>query len=212
MRAVHDVLLATTNLGKKEEFQTLFRPYGEFNILLASEMIRNADKIALVETKSTYMENAVAKARVANQGSHYPCLADDSGLEVQALEGAPGVHSHRYAIARAGQSQDDANIEKLLTALKAVPAEKRTARFVCSLALIVEGILITTTGTLEGEIIDTPRGTGGFGYDPIFVPADQQKTLAEMSLQEKNFISHRAVALKNLFEQINQKGIIFVKP
>ena len=212
MRASHKIVLASTNHDKLSEFRSLLKPYGDLELIAADEILANADKLDFVETHDTYLENAVAKARVANHGAHYPCFADDSGLEVQALEGRPGVRTRRYAIPKNGQSQGDANIEKLLLELKGVPADKRAARFVTSLAFMVEGILVTSTGTLEGTIAEAPRGLNGFGYDPIFVPKGSNRSLAEMSDDEKNALSHRARALKELFAQIETKGITFVKP
>jgi XTP/dITP diphosphohydrolase len=127
------------------------------------------------------------------------------------------VFSQRYAKPAAGKffstraEQDRANMEKLLTELKKTSGPK-TARFVTTLALSIEGITLTATGTLEGTIIDAPRGTEGFGYDPIFVPQGQTKTLAEMSHQEKNAISHRRKAVQELMAQMKSRGIIFAKP
>ena len=212
MRASHRIILASTNHDKWLEFKALLKPYGDLELVIASDVIRNSDKLALVEKHDTYVENAVAKARLANHGSHYPALADDTGLEVQALEGRPGVKTHRYALPKAGQSQDEANLEKLLQELKGVPAEKRVARFVTSLAFVVEGISVISTGSVDGTIAESPRGSNGFGYDPLFVPKGQSRTLAEMSDDEKNSLSHRAVALKELFAQIEAKGVVFVKP
>jgi XTP/dITP diphosphohydrolase len=212
MRASHTIVLASTNHDKLVEFRSLLKPYGDLELVAANEIICNADKLSLVETHDTYLDNALAKARLANQGAHYPCLADDSGLEVQALEGKPGVHTRRYANPAAGQSQDDANIQKLLSELRGVPADRRVARFVTALAFIVEGIIVTATGTLEGTIAEAPRGTHGFGYDPIFIPKGGARTLGEMSDDDKNMLSHRSRALKDLFAQIEAKGIALVKP
>ena len=184
--------------------------YPEIELTPASEILRNPEKLGLAENHTTYLENATAKARLANQASHYPSLADDSGLEVFELEGKPGVRSHRFALPRAGMSQDQANREQVLEEMKS--KKNRSARFTCTLALVIEGVLIHATGTLEGTLTDAPRGAHGFGYDSIFVPANSQKTLAEMTQEEKNAISHRAVALKILMNQIKEYGIVFVKP
>jgi len=212
MRISNKIVLASTNGDKLEEFKALLRPYGDLELIAADEVIRNADKLGLVEKYETYLENAVAKARTANMGAHYPCLADDTGLEVQALEGKPGIRTHRYAIPKSGESQDIANVNKLLIELKGVSPERRTARFVTTLALVEEGILLSATGTLEGTIAEEPRGSNGFGYDPVFVPKGSNKTLAEMTNEQKNSISHRAAALKALFEEIRTKGIVLAKP
>lgn len=200
------------NFHKWEEFDSLLKPLGNVKLLRADEILRNAGKLGLAEQYASYAENAMAKARLANQGSHYPCLADDSGLEVEALGGKPGVKSHHFAIAKAGQTQDAANVDKLLTELKGHPMAKRQARFVCSLALVMEGICLEATGTLSGTIAEAPSGNHGFGYDPVFIPQGATKTLAQMSAEEKNAISHRAAAVQSLLAQIQEKGIIFAKP
>lgn len=212
MRVSHQVILASTNYHKWMEFQKLLRAVPEIQLLPANEIIRNHEKLALVETHSTYLENAVAKARVANQAAHFPALADDSGLEVESLGGKPGVKSHRYAIPKAGMDQDEANLEKLLDEMKGYSKENRKARFVASLALVMEGILIHSEGILNGTIAEKPRGSNGFGYDPVFIPEGSTLTLAEMSEDEKNKISHRAKATQNLLLQIQKKRILFARP
>src|SRR4051812_35372989 len=131
MRISHRVLLATLNRDKFEEFRDLLLPFPEIELVPADQLIRNPEGLSFVERHHTYLENAIAKARLANQGSHYPSLADDSGLEVDALGGKPGVRSHRYAPPRPRISQDQANIEFLLSEVKS--AENRSARFVCTL-------------------------------------------------------------------------------
>jgi XTP/dITP diphosphohydrolase len=209
MRLVKQVLLATENRGKFDEFKTLFTSYPEVDLRMANQFLRNTEGLQFVERYDTYLENALAKARFVNQGAHYPSLADDSGLEVEALGGKPGVRSHRYASPKAGLTQDEANTQLML---KEVAGKSRSAKFTCTLAFLVEGILLHATGTLEGTIADAPRGTHGFGYDPIFIPKGSSKTLAEMTQAEKNAISHRAVALKLLMDQIRQNGIVIAKP
>lgn len=216
MRESHLILLASTNHDKLIEFRALLRAEfpdtRELDIVLAEKVIRNAEKLAQVERYETYLENAMAKARHANMASHYPCLADDSGLEVEALNGQPGVRSHRYAIPKAGVSQAQANVDKLLGELKGRVMAQRNARFVCALALVMEGIMIHSTGILEGTIAEAPLGKGGFGYDPIFIPKGFSKTLAEMTEDEKNRISHRAVAFRDLAQQIRKLRIQFARP
>jgi XTP/dITP diphosphohydrolase len=210
MRLSNIVLLASTNRDKFDEFSNLLKAYPEIELAPATQYIRNAQKLSLVENYPSYLENAVAKARLANHAAHYPALADDSGLEVEALGGKPGVRSHRYAIPKAGISQDQANVDLLLSELKT--AQTRSARFVCTLALVIEGILLHSTGILEGSIADSPRGTNGFGYDPVFIPKGQSKTLAEMTSAEKNAISHRSLALHDLMKQVKAHGLTFAKP
>lgn len=210
MRLSHTVVLATLNRDKYEEFKALLASYPDIELVRADQIIRNANGLKFAERHETYLDNAIAKARLANQGSHYPSLADDSGLEVAALDGRPGVRSHRYATPKAGVPQDQANRDYLLQELRG--KSNRSARFVCSLAFLVEGILIQATGTLEGTITEAPRGTLGFGYDPLFVPKGLSQTLAEMTASEKNAISHRARALHELMAQIKAHGVVFAKP
>src|SRR5690349_15530960 len=154
MRASQEIVLASTNHDKFLEFQALLAAYPELKLLPATKILRNADKLAKVEIHSTYVENAMAKARFANHGAHFPCLADDSGLEVEALQGKPGPRSARYAIAKAGQSQDQANRDKLLDELRGHTREKRRAKFVCCLALVMEGVAIHATGSIAGTIAE----------------------------------------------------------
>lgn len=212
MRTANTIVLASTNRHKFEEFVQLFRPYPGIVIAPANEYIFNADKLGYAETYETYAENAIAKARACNHGCHYPSLADDSGLEVDALSGRPGVRSHRYAITQKGETQDEANVRKLLEELKNAPKEKRRARFVCHLALVLEGKLVQVVGTMEGTIAEAPRGRDGFGYDPIFIPQGHTKTLAELGMDVKNKSSHRAAAVQNLMDEIKKQEIVLTKP
>ncbi len=212
MRQVDTIVLATTNLNKHEEFLALFAKFPGIKVRRADEFLRNADKIGQVETFNTYLENAAAKARLVNQGCHYPTLADDSGLEVEHLGGKPGVRSRRYAIAPAGTPQDQANIHKLLEELRGAPMAARKAKFVASIALVIEGLLITATGELRGTIAEAPKGKNGFGYDSIFIPEGEKRSLAEMSDAEKNAISHRALAVDLLFTELQRHGIALAKP
>jgi XTP/dITP diphosphohydrolase len=212
MRVVNKIVLATLNPHKFLEFRSLLAQYPQVELLSIEGLIRNARKIDSVETHDNYVENALAKARLANKGCHFPCLADDSGLEVSALGGRPGVRTRRYSTAKAGQSQDVANIEKLLGELQGKPESERQARFVATLALAIEGISFHATGILEGTIAQCPRGANGFGYDPIFIPKGQNRTLAEMTDAEKNSISHRALALQELMSLARARDIQFARP
>lgn len=212
MRQAHEIVLASTNRHKLEELQTLFQAFPGIELVPADARVRNAEKLAQVEVHPTYAENCLAKARACNQACHYPSLADDSGLEVDALQGQPGVKSHRYAIPVRGQTQDQANNQKLLEALKNVPDEKRTARFVCHLALVIEGVSIQVSGVLEGSIAKEIRGHQGFGYDPIFIPKGFTQSLAELGPQKKNEISHRAIALRSLMEKLKASDIVLARP
>lgn len=212
MRNANTIVLASTNRHKFEEFLVLFKKFPELEIAPVDAYIRNADKLSYVETSDHYYDNAIAKARTCNHGCHYPSIADDSGIEVDALNGKPGSRSHRFAIPRVGETQDFANTKKLLEELKGVPAEKRTARFVCHLAFVMEGVLIHTVGALEGTIAMDVRGSQGFGYDPIFIPHGYDKTLSELGPDVKNKISHRARAVENMMIEIAQQEIVIAKP
>ena len=212
MRLSNKIVLASLNPHKFFEFRSLLASYADIELVSAEGLIRNPEKLGFAEQYNTYLENAAAKARLANQASHYPSLSDDTGLEVNALDGRPGIKTHRYAAYKSGMSQDEANIEKLLGELKGRPSTDRGARFVATLALVIEGVMLHATATLEGAVAEAPRGKNGFGYDPIFIPKGSQKTLAEMTDAEKNGISHRGKALHELMAQTKSKGIIFAKP
>lgn len=171
--------------------------------------ILSADDVALPdvdETGSTFEENALLKARAGAQATGLPCVADDSGLEVEALGGAPGVHSARYAGAH---GDDDANLRLVLERLDG--AADRGGRFVCVAALAEPGgFEAVRHGVLEGQVTEQPRGTGGFGYDPIFQPHGGHRTTAEMTPEEKDAISHRGRAFRALrpviAEHVNGAG------
>jgi len=210
MRLSEKIVLASSNREKLEEFRSIFETYPEVEIVPAHEILRNVEKLQFAETYDTYLENALAKGRLGNQGSHYPTLADDSGLECAGLDGKPGVRSHRFASPKAHKTQDEANRELLLKEIQS--ATNRIARFVCTLVLVIEGIELHATGVLEGSIANAPRGTHGFGYDPIFIPQGETRTLAEMTMAEKNVISHRTKAVKALMASVKAHGIVFAKP
>ena len=188
------VVIATNNAHKVEEIKTALSFKGwEFKTLKEAGIVSNPE-----ETGTTFVENARIKARSAHELSGLATLADDSGLIVDALDGAPGVYSSRYS----GKEGDDAaNNAKLLHELAQVPSEKRTARFACSLVFIDEdGSETVAEGFIEGSIGFEERGKEGFGYDPLFYPDEfnGEKSLAEVSQAEKNSISHRGNALRNL--------------
>jgi XTP/dITP diphosphohydrolase len=187
----HCVLtVATRNAHKTREIQEILG--AEY---VVQDLSTRADVPEIAETGTTFKENAILKAVTVSRCVPGFVVADDSGLEVDVLGGAPGVYSARYA----GEPGDDLhNIEKLLAELNAVdPKEQqRQARFRCVLAVARDGKLLKTfTGTIEGKIADSPRGKGGFGYDPVFVPDGFDETFAELPLATKNDLSHRAVAL-----------------
>ena len=192
---MNKIVAGTRNAGKVREIRQALA-----DLLFEVGGIPDEGLADVEETGVTFSENAILKARYYAQHTGEYCLADDSGLEVDALDGAPGVYSARYS----GEGATDAaNNQKLLLALQDVPPEKRTARFRSVLALAgPDGSLLLADGTCEGVILAEPKGDGGFGYDPLFWMPDQQKTLAEMTLQEKNAISHRGNALKVLKQKL----------
>lgn len=181
------LLIATRNPGKMREFRLLLAP-------LAAELCFPPDlglQIKVAEDGITYADNACQKARAYAQASGLPTLADDSGLEVDVLDGAPGAHSARY---RPGSDTD--RVAVLLARLRDVPWERRTARFRCVLAVVIPGgECYTAEGVCEGRIAFEPMGQGGFGYDPIFYLPECGCTMAQLSEAEKNRISHRAHAV-----------------
>lgn len=182
------LLLATSNRGKIAELQALIGPAADV-VSLSDLGIESPE-----ETGATFEENAVLKARHGAAASGLVTVADDSGIEVDALGGAPGIRSARYA---GEPADDDSNRQRLLRELADVPAARRTARFVCAIAVATpEGTVRTFHGALEGRVTDTPRGDGGFGYDPLMELPDG-RTVAQLSPEEKNAISHRGAALRN---------------
>jgi len=191
-------VLATRNAGKLREIR---QELGALPVCVVG-IEETPDIPEPAETGATCAENARAKALYYARQTGRWCLADDSGLVVDALDGAPGVHSARYAAERFGPDDDRAardaiNVSKLLAALADVPDPDRTGRFVCHLALAAGGdVLIETAGTLEGLIARAPRGCNGFGYDPVFLVPQAQRTAAEMAPEEKNAISHRGQAVR----------------
>jgi XTP/dITP diphosphohydrolase len=191
-----DLLLATRNAHKARELRELLGADFQLRDLSAFPNIALAE-----ETGNTFAENAALKAISASQDrqlEHALVIADDSGLEVDALGGAPGIYSARYA---GENASDAANIEKLLGQLRS--GSNRSARFRCVIAVACAGKLLTIVeGAVEGTIVDPPRGNAGFGYDPVFQPVGFDKTFAEMAPELKNRISHRAKAAGALREEL----------
>jgi XTP/dITP diphosphohydrolase len=188
------IVLATSNSKKIIEMENLLKNTGIVVEKVSNDF--NPD-----ETGSTFEENAYIKAYEAAKITKLPSLADDSGLVVDALNGEPGIFSSRY------ESTDEKRINKILKNLSNVPnVEKRTARFVCAMALVAPNgeILFKNKGICEGAITAEPCGNGGFGYDPIFYIHENKKTMAELTLEEKNNISHRSKALKIMIEWIKK--------
>jgi XTP/dITP diphosphohydrolase len=158
------------------------------------------------ETGMTFLENALIKARNAARATGLPAIADDSGIEVDALGGAPGVYSARFAGENAG---DEANLVKLLAALDGLPDKLRTARYRCVIVFVTgcdDPQPLVGEGVWEGRIIAARRGSGGFGYDPSFVPAGDTRTVAEMPQDEKNLLSHRGQAMRAFLSQFSNRA------
>jgi XTP/dITP diphosphohydrolase len=190
------ILVATTNPGKVAELHALLGGDVDWVGLSA---FPEAPKVE--EDGATFSENARKKALTCSRALGLWTLSDDSGLVIDALNGQPGVHSARFAGVTGPDRKtiDRSNIDKVLYLLRDTPADRRTARFVCHLCLASpKEILIETFGTLEGLIIDTPKGSGGFGYDPVFWVPSAAKTVAQMTSDEKNAISHRGSAIARL--------------
>jgi XTP/dITP diphosphohydrolase len=193
------VVVATRNRGKLREILRLLADAGvRFELVTIDELAPDAE---LPEEEVTFEGNALSKARAAATVTGLPAIADDSGLEVDALDGAPGVWSARYA---GLPSDDERNNAKLLEALAGVPEERRRARFRCVAAFVDRdrGMEITRAGAVEGEILPAPRGDKGFGYDPLFLLPAKDRTMAELDLAEKNEVSHRAAAFKALAQAL----------
>jgi XTP/dITP diphosphohydrolase len=193
MNAPRRVVLATGNAGKQREFAALLAPLG-FEIVMQQALGIEA----VAETGSTFEENALLKARHAARAANLPALADDSGIEVDALGGRPGVYSARYA---GEQASDADNNAQLLAELAGQPPEARGARYRCVVAYVRfadDPAPLYARGAWEGRIALEPAGEGGFGYDPLFIPAGLHITAAQMAAADKNAVSHRAVALAAL--------------
>ena len=180
------LIVATTNPNKIREFQSSLEGLGDWEVVVQPELVP-----AVEETGATFIDNAVLKATHTSAFVDDFVIADDSGLCIDALDGRPGVFSNRYA------PTDPERINRVLAEMNSVPDSRRDAAFVCALALAHHGaVLWTGEGRVEGTIGRTPRGHNGFGYDPIFYIPEFAKTMAELTLDEKNRISHRGRALK----------------
>jgi len=187
------VVLATGNPGKLREMRDILAPWQVEVRPLAEFTPQSAD-----ETGLSFVENAILKARFASEAAGLPAIADDSGLEVDALQGAPGIYSARYA---GPGADDEANNRKLLAELAQVPDERRTARYRCAMVYLrwaTDPSPVIAQAAWEGRIARGPRGTGGFGYDPLFVVAGGERMAAEFDAAEKNRVSHRGQALRAL--------------
>lgn len=191
------IVLASANQGKLREMMAICRPLG-VEVVSAAEL-GFVDEVA--ETGESFADNARLKAAAVSQALHLPALADDSGLVVAALGGAPGVHSARYAGAH---GDDAANCAKLMAAMAGLPPEKRGAAFVCVMVCRrPDGAEIVAEGRLEGRIALAPAGQNGFGYDPVFELPARGCTVAQLAAEEKNAISHRGQALRGLAARLS---------
>ena len=193
------VVLASNNKGKLREFGELL---ADFHMEIIPQSEYRVPEVE--ETGLTFVENAILKARNAAARAGLPAIADDSGIEVDALHGAPGIRSARFA---GPEASDQANLEKLLAQLEGVPEARRNARFQCLVVYLEHAedpTPIICQGTWEGRITLEPRGDNGFGYDPIFFLPDRGCTAAELPSQSKNAISHRGQALRKLVEALRK--------
>jgi len=191
------IVLATGNAGKLRELQAVLQ-FRDVEVVAQSQFT----SVSADETGLSFVENAILKARHAARASGLPAVADDSGIEVDALHGAPGIYSARYA---GPHASDQENLDKLLHAIRDVPASRRGAKYRCAIVYMrwdLDPSPIICQAEWEGRLIDTPRGAGGFGYDPIFELPDRGLTAAELSPLEKNLISHRARALRELLDKL----------
>lgn len=186
------IIIATKNKGKAKDFEALFNPLG-YEVLTLHDVAKEMD---VEETGTTFEENALLKATALAEHLQSIVIADDSGLEVDALGGRPGVYSARYA---GEEKSDEANITKLLEELKNAKESERSARFVCVIAVASPTMKpFTVRGTCEGVIAQERKGNNGFGYDPVFFVPSENKMMAELSAEEKGAISHRGNAIKQL--------------
>jgi XTP/dITP diphosphohydrolase len=195
------IVLATMNPAKLRELQDFLEPW-RVEVLAQSHFTTES----VAETGLTFVENAILKARHAAARSGLPSIADDSGIEVDALQGRPGIYSARYAGAAAS---DNDNLQRLLVELAGVPHDRRTARYRCALVYMrfeMDPAPVVCQASWEGAILTEPRGEGGFGYDPIFQVAGLDATAAELSAEYKNQLSHRGKALRLMVQELEASG------
>jgi len=186
------IVLATGNAGKLKEIKDIFSGL-DVGIVAQSEF----DTPEAIEDGLSFVENAIIKARNAAAHTGLPALSDDSGIEVDALNGEPGIHSARYA------GDDESNIQRLLRELEGVPESRRTARFQCVMVYIRHAndpVPVITQGVWEGKILPAVQGEGGFGYDPVFYVPERACSAAELSAEDKNSLSHRGKALRQMLD------------
>ena len=195
------IVAATGNKHKIEEIESITRKFG-MNVITKAEA--GVGDLEVEETGTTFEENSLIKAEAIMKATGMPAIADDSGLEADALNGAPGVYSARFS----GEgATDESNNAKLLKLMENITDDERSARFVSVVTLCFpDGTVVAARGECPGTLRRSPRGDGGFGYDPLFVPVGYDKTYAEISAEEKNIISHRAKALGILRMKLKETG------
>ncbi|RKY41160.1 MAG: non-canonical purine NTP pyrophosphatase, RdgB/HAM1 family [Candidatus Makaraimicrobium thalassicum] len=194
------ILVATHNSNKRRELKTLLKQFRGIRIMTLDNF--GGPPLIIVEDGRTFRQNAVKKAVTVSRFFDGLVLADDSGLEVDALDGKPGIRSARFSRVKA---TDEENNKKLLKLLDNVPPKERGAQFVCHVALARDGMLLETfEGVIKGHIALEPKGRNGFGYDPVFLPKGNKKTFAQLSVSYKNRVSHRALALKKFKQAIRK--------
>ncbi len=200
---MHRVVLATGNQGKLKEMTDILQPYG-WDVKAQSGFFSTE----VEESGLTFIENAILKARYASGQTGLPAIADDSGIEVSALKGRPGIYSARYSQDLHGDlANDETNLQKLLAELEGLPPELRQASYYCAMVYLEHAedpTPVIGLGRWYGEILTEKRGDGGFGYDPIFWVDEMQKTAAELPKVQKNQISHRGQALNSLVMQLRR--------
>lgn len=191
------IVIATKNAGKAREYRAMLEPQG----IDVKTLADFPSPVKINENGTSFEENATIKAATAMKALHLPVMADDSGLVVDALNGAPGIHSARYA----GDHDDAANNKKLLHELKGVPDDQRTAHFHTTIVAVKpDGTKLVANGRVDGHILHQPVGYNGFGYDPLFYVDDLKKSMAELTPAEKNQISHRGRALRDFMTHFKE--------
>ncbi len=196
-KEINQAVIATGNKHKLEEIGAILQ---DFNLQVLSMKDVDLDGLEIIEDGNTFEENALIKAKTVMEKTGKLTLADDSGLEVDILDNQPGIYSARFS---GENSNDEKNNSKLLKLLEGVPLEKRTGRFVCAMAaMFPNGDCIVLRGECSGLIGFEPKGASGFGYDPLFIIEEYNKTFAELGEEKKNKISHRAIALEKLKEEL----------
>ena len=202
------IVIATRNRHKAVELQTLLHGAG-YDAVQLDEIDPDGKIPEVEETGTTFKENALLKAHAIAKATGLPSVADDTGLEVDALEGAPGIFSARYA----GENCTyEDNVKKLLRELSDVADDRRTARFKTVAVYVHKETELSAEGVVEGVITEKEEGVGGFGYDPVFSVLDMKKTYAQLADEEKNRVSHRGKAIRSLIEKLRENGLIADNP